>query len=363
MEASKHPDEPERLSDLRSFNILDTPPEQDYDDIVAVAAQLCGTEASTITFVDTDRQWFKAAVGMPAVPAPLENAICAHTIVGDGFLEIEDTLKDDRTKDNPGCNVVDGFRFYAGAQLLSSNGLPIGTLCVLGRTPKKLSVVQRNVLQVMANHVAKLLELRKSLKSSHILLKEVDHRVKNSLQLVASLTTLQRRNAPSQEVKDALSQVQERVMALATLHNVIQNSNSSQTVNLRVLLDDLSRLLKRSITSNVDIVVDVVDISVTARLASSISVIVNEFASNSIKHGFPDGENGKIRFTATTPGPDRFELCCSDDGVGSEPIANGATGIGLRAMRACAEQVSGSLTIDSSAVGFQVTFSCDLSAG
>jgi two-component sensor histidine kinase len=361
MKADQHPNEAQRLADLQGYDILDTEAERDFDDIVTLAAQLCGTEASTITFIDATRQWFKAAIGMPGDPAPLENAICAHSIVADGFVEISDTLKDDRTKDNPGCFGVDGFRFYAAAQLISSNGLSIGTMCVLGKTAKQLSDVQRTTLQVLANQVVKLLELRKALKLAEILRKEVDHRVKNSLQLVVSLTTLQRRKSPNQEVKEALGQMQQRVMALANLHNAIQNSISGQSVNLRVLLQDLSALMNNSITGSVKILIDVVDTFVSAAVASSISVIVNEFVSNSVKHGFAAGQQGEIRFTGRTDLNGVLTLCCADDGTGSVAGSTKGSGIGIMAMRASAEQISANITVDAPPQGYQITLTCDLS--
>ncbi len=361
MKADQHPQENQRLADLQSYDILDSAQDRDFDDIVALAAQLCGTEASTITFIDATRQWFKAAIGMQGDPAPLEHAICAHSIVAHGFVEIPDTLKDDRTKDNPGCFGADGFRFYAAAQLISWNGLPIGTLCVLGKTAKTLSGVQRNTLQVLANQVVKLLELRKALKLAEILRKEVDHRVKNSLQLVVSLTTLQKRNSPNQEVKEALGQMQQRVMALANLHNAIQNSISGQSVNLRVLLQDLSALMNNSIAGTVEILIEVADIFVSAPVASAISVIVNEFVSNSMKHGFAAGQRGTIRFTGGTDQNGVLTLCCADNGTGSVAGATKGSGIGMMAMRASAEQIAANITVDAPPQGYQITLTCDLS--
>ena len=361
MEADQHPRQAERLAELISYDILDTAQEQEFDDIVSIAAQICGTEASTITFIAADRQWFKASVGMEGRPAPIGFAVCAHTVVADGFVEITDTLKDNRTKDNPGCLGEGGFRFYAGAQLISSNGLPMGTLCVLGRTAKSLTDVQRNTLQILANQVVKLLELRKSLKAADILRLEVDYRVKNSLQLVVSLTTLQKRNSPSHEVKTALGQMQERVVALVNLHNVIQNSNSSHSVNLRILLNDLTKLMKNSIASEISLVVNVGDIEVSARIASSVSVIVNEFVSNSVKHGFALGQKGTICLTGEMTEQGQFELRCADDGVGALVGGSGGSGIGMKAMRASAEQISGTLTVDTPPKGYQITFRCDVS--
>lgn len=363
MLAEKHTAEKERLAELKAYHILDSGKEREFDDIVALAAGICGTEASTITFVDADRQWFKASVGMYGEPAPIEMAVCAHTIVAGGFLEIEDTLRDPRTSDNPGIQGESGVRFYAGAQLVTTRGLPIGTLCVLGLTPKRLSDLQRTTLQVLASQVVKLLELRVALRSATILRQEVEHRVKNSLQLVASLMSMQRRAAPNQAVKDALTQMRERVVAVASLHDTMQQSQSGRTVNLRKLIEDLCALIGRSLTSHIRIEVDVADVEVSAHIASSVAVIVNEFASNSLKYAFAEDQPGTIRFDCQPIGNGMLELTCSDDGKGAggaAPSTNDANvSLGMTAMQACAEQIKGTLTRGDPPTGYRMTLRFD----
>lgn len=363
MKAAKHPAEADRLSELLAYDILDSGREREFDDIVALVAGICGTEASTITFIDADRQWFKAAIGMDGEPAPLAMAVCAHTIVAGGFLEIEDTLLDPRTSDNPGAQGEGGVRFYAGAQLVTARGLPIGTLCVLGLTPKTLTHLQRTTLQVLASQVVKLLELRVALKSAAILRQEVDHRVKNSLQLVASLMSMQRRAAPSQAVKDALTEMRERVVALASLHDTMQQSDTGRTVNLRRLIEDLGDLIGRSLTAHIRIEVDVTDVEVSARIASSVAVIVNEFASNSLKHAFPEGQQGCIRLVCRPVEGGLLELRCSDDGQGmgglSVAATGGAAGLGMVAMQACADQIGGTLTTGRPSTGYEISLRFD----
>lgn len=363
MRAEKHPAEARRISELNSYDILDTGREQEFDDIVALAAGICGTEASTITFIDADRQWFKAAIGMDGEPAPIDMAVCAHTIVADGFVEIEDTLLDPRTSDNPGAQGPNGLRFYAGAQLITSRGLPIGTLCVLGLRPKKLSPVQRTTLAVLANQVVKLLELRVALKAAAVLRKEVDHRVKNSLQLVASLMSMQRRAASNQEVRDALAQSYERVVAVASLHDTMQQSGSGTSVNLRQLLQNLGALIGRSLTSQVRIEVDATDIEVSPRVASSVAVIVNEFVSNSLKHAFAEDQAGTIRIACGPVEDGMMELRCTDDGKGLDAAAAAANpasaGLGTVAIQASAEQIDAKLASRNLAEGYEVTLRFD----
>ena len=118
MKADIHPRQSERLQALYSYEILDTDREKEFDEVVALAANLCGTSVSVINLIDAERQWFKAEVGIGARETPLETSLCSHVILQDDFVEIADTLRDPRMQDNPLCNGDPGLRFYAGALLL-----------------------------------------------------------------------------------------------------------------------------------------------------------------------------------------------------------------------------------------------------
>lgn len=156
--------EAERLLSLRDYHILDTLPEQAYDDITTIAAQICGVPIAIISLTDQDRQWIKAAHGIPESmkEVPREISFCAHTILlPDKFLEIEDTSQDPRFCDNPMTLDEPHVKFYAGAVLSSDDGNSLGTLCVLDQKPNKLSPSQREALKALSRQVMTMLELRK----------------------------------------------------------------------------------------------------------------------------------------------------------------------------------------------------------
>jgi len=153
-----------RLNDLRSYEILDTPYESEFDDIVKLASQICGTPISIVNLIDADRQWFKAEVGFGVRETPLDNSICAHAILQDDFFVVPDTTKDLRFQTNPLVTGDPKLRFYAGALLESSNGLPLGTLCVLDYEPRELTQAQIFSLQALARQVMSQIELRRALK-------------------------------------------------------------------------------------------------------------------------------------------------------------------------------------------------------
>ncbi|HEX5678607.1 MAG TPA: PAS domain-containing protein [Alcanivorax sp.] len=155
--------EPERarLESLARYNILDSAPEPEYDDIVQRAAELCDCPIATITLVDWRRQWFKASLGLDVPETERGIALCDHTIRGTGLLVIPDTLLDERFIDNPVVAAPDGIRFYAGAPLVSSDNQVLGTLCVMDYRPRALSDAQVNYLRLLADQVMMHLELRR----------------------------------------------------------------------------------------------------------------------------------------------------------------------------------------------------------
>lgn len=172
------PFENERLDQLRSYKILDTIPELDYDSITELASTICQTKVSLITFIETDRQWFKSKVGIEIENAPREYSFCAHAILQPQEISVFDNLNlDQRFKDNPFVKSGPKFNFYAGVPLVTDDNLPLGTLCVLDYEPKQLSDQQLDALKKLARQVMSLLNLRKT----KIALEEKQKTIENQL--------------------------------------------------------------------------------------------------------------------------------------------------------------------------------------
>ena len=163
MIADLHPKQASRLEALRSYRILDTPRERLYDDIAFLAAQICDSPVAAISFVDEDRQWFKAEIGLGVRQTPLDTSFCAHAILENEFFSVRDTLLDKRFQDNPLCVSGPRIRFYASALLKTPDGLPLGTLFVLDTKPRRVSESQKDALLRLARQVMSLLELRVAL--------------------------------------------------------------------------------------------------------------------------------------------------------------------------------------------------------
>jgi len=152
-------DEAARLLELYQYNILDSPYEEDFNDIVHLANSICETPISTITFIDKDRQWFKAHDGVNKREDKREISFCAHAVAGsEEFFEIKDATKDERFLDNPLVLGDPNIRFYAGVTLISPKGFKLGTLCVIDTKPNQLNEKQSYALKILAKQVMKLTE-------------------------------------------------------------------------------------------------------------------------------------------------------------------------------------------------------------
>jgi PAS domain S-box-containing protein len=155
--------EEERLAALQQYHVLDTAPEQGYDDITELAAFICGTPMSLVSFVDRERQWFKAEVGLGVSETPRSQSFCAHTIGPATTLVVPDAQQDERFSSNPLVVGDPKIRFYAGAPIVEKNGHVLGTVCVIDTEPHSMSAKQISALEALARQVVVLLEQRKAI--------------------------------------------------------------------------------------------------------------------------------------------------------------------------------------------------------
>jgi diguanylate cyclase (GGDEF)-like protein len=155
--------EEHRQAILESYGILDTSDESAYDDLTKLAAFLCETPTALITFVDHDRQWFKSKVGMALRETPRAWSFCAHAIENpQQLLVVPDATRDERFADNPLVAGEPRIKFYAGAPIVSPEGAPVGTICVIDDHARGLSEAQLEALNIIARQIVELLELRRS---------------------------------------------------------------------------------------------------------------------------------------------------------------------------------------------------------
>ncbi len=152
-----------RLDTITRLGILDTPPEEFFDTLVWMTAQLCGVPIAAFSIIDSERQWFKAKVGLDVTETPRHTAFCDHTIRGHDLLIIENAREDARFRDNP--LVVDApfIAFYAGAPIRARNGAEIGSLCVIDNIPRTLLNNERQALERGAATIEEYIHQRQRL--------------------------------------------------------------------------------------------------------------------------------------------------------------------------------------------------------
>lgn len=168
--------EAERQKAVESYDILDTLPEKEFDSLVELAAIVTESSISQMNILDHNRQWTKAAHGIePGASCDRSEAVCAHTILTDGNLEISDLTKDERYKDADFLDQPPYHRFYSGYPLKTRNGFNIGALCVLDSKPKELSETQKKALKTIAGEIVSRLEIRRTQKELEKLNREKDH--------------------------------------------------------------------------------------------------------------------------------------------------------------------------------------------
>lgn len=225
MKAAPLPDdETARLAGLREYDILDTLPEQAYDDITYLASQICDTPIAIVSLVDEERQWFKSAHGLDVTETPRNLAFCAYAILDpDSLFVVEDTAQDERFADNPLVTSEPRIRFYAGAPLVTANGHALGALCVIDRQPRQLTQAQHATLRALSRQVVAQLELRRTVA-------ELEHSAKD---LHASHEALKHRN---QQLRTSRDELAELVQVLEGQADVIERDLHRAEIIQRSLL-------------------------------------------------------------------------------------------------------------------------------
>jgi GAF domain-containing protein len=157
-----------RLAALQKYAILDSEPEQAFDDLALLASYVCKTPIALISLVDENRQWFKSKVGISATETSRNIAFCSTAIQQPDVFVVPDALLDERFRTNPLVISEPNIRFYAGAPLINEDGYALGTLCVIDRSPRDLSADQEAALKALSRLVLMQMEFRRNL----LLLKE-----------------------------------------------------------------------------------------------------------------------------------------------------------------------------------------------
>lgn len=229
--------EADRLKELKSIEILDTPGEQDYDDVVKLASAICNTPMSLVSLIDSQRQWFKARIGIDDSETLRDHAFCAHAILNDELMVIPNAIEDERFFDNPYVINNPNVRFYAGMPLVTRSGFKIGTLCVLDSQPRELTDEQKFALKTLGKQVINMMELRlknqrlsklNSLQNKFLAI--ISHDVRNPLVSVKSMIDMMDSEMiTADDFKELSGQLGEHVSHTVDLLNNLIDWGISQT--------------------------------------------------------------------------------------------------------------------------------------
>lgn len=193
--------DPRRLATLEDYGIIGTPPEPIFDDLVRIAREVCHTAFALISFVEADRQWFKAVAGLDVSETAIDQGVGVHALAEKSTLIIPDMSRDPRTADNPYVVNDPYIRFYAGALLRAPNGEPLGTLCVLDDKPRPegLSDAQLACLQALARQVCLIMDQRKAIETRDAALKSsrTEAQLSHNLALISEEATELLRSGPA----------------------------------------------------------------------------------------------------------------------------------------------------------------------
>lgn len=390
--------EKQRLKALKSFNILDTLEEKEYDAITRIAADICDTPMALVSLIDEDRQWFKSHHGIDATETPRDLAFCAHAInTPDSLFVVNDANKDDRFFDNPLVTGGPSVQFYAGAPLNTKDGESIGTLCVIDIKPRKeFTERQRASLKDLADQVMAQLELRRQNIQQKIINEELRikndqlkhlsyrlaHDMKTPLLGISSIVGFIKEDYSDfykeTEIPNYLSIIDNRVEFMESLINGIINYNAITNADITVQEFNISKeiesvLNKQTNATKVHLQLDNCNETINHSL-NSFHQIFRNLISNSIKFtdkstidiliGFKEDQDFyEFTYEDNGPGiPERYweKVFTLFEKLGTENTND--TGIGLSTIKALIDKLGGTISIgkrkdDKKGVYFNFTLS------
>ena len=377
--------EEQRIRALKEYNILDTMPEVEYDDITFIASFICQTPISLITLVDEKRQFFKSNKGLDLVETSRDVSFCAHAIntPNEVFL-VADARLDDRFYDNPLVTGAPHIVFYAGMPLVTEDGYALGTLCIIDSVPHELSDDQKEVLKRLSNQIMNLLELRQKDYLNKHLQKRLEiyaedmgafaysasHDLQEPLRTAKSFLTLVSKNYASKLDDNGKKYIDLAVDSMSRMNQMINNlleySRSSdfdeyaEDVDVQEVVDDVLQM-NRLIISEREVTFEIGKLPIIKISRSAITQLLHNLIGNAIKYQIP-GVRPVIKINALET-MTHWQFSVNDNGIGIQEeesklifklfkrINTGSdykgTGIGLAICKKIVQHHSGEIWVES----------------
>ena len=239
--------ESERLKALKKYNILDTLPEDEFNNLTELASHITGSPIALITLLDETRQWFKSRVGLGVGETSREVSFCQYAIMDTKLFEVYDAWEDDRFRDNILVTGSPNIRFYAGYPLETSEGYNLGTICVIDDKPKALNKGQREMMKRLAETTIALIEARLTnkqlenvIKYKNQFLSNVSHEIRTPMNSIIGFTDLLKQTPVSSEQLNYLQIISSAASNLLVVINDILDLSKNETKPLRLKATKIS---------------------------------------------------------------------------------------------------------------------------
>ncbi|WP_458626855.1 sensor histidine kinase [Winogradskyella sp. PC D3.3] len=389
MKAPKFPtNEAERLKAVKSYNILDSLPEKDYDNLTELAAMICDVPIALITVLDKDRNFFKSLYGINFTESPRDTSFCGHAILENDIFIINDAREDIRFIDNPLLE-EQNLVFYAGVPLLNQSGYNLGTICIFDHQPRQLHDTQIQALKTLGQQAVNLLELRKKNANLNLIKQElemrnkqlnsfasvVSHDLKSPLSNIISLTNLlkiENKNELSDEAFQYLNYIEDSTTVLKDyIDGILKYYTADELLKSTkedILLSDIAENIKHILISKNDQLLFNDTVIKDINKAALSQILIN-LVDNALKYNDKTERIIQINYQSSAT---HHEFSVKDNGIGipvsqqdevfdifktaDNNFVKSTTGIGLSTVKNLVEKLNGHISVVSE-LGKGSTFS------
>ena len=350
----------DRVRRLVATGLLDTVSEERFDRLTRLASNTLGTSMALVSLIDSERQWFKSRIGLDTPETPRSISFCDHAIrTPDEVMVVLDARTDDRFRDNPLVTGDPGIIFYAGAPLVTTDGYAIGTLCVLDNKPRtEFTEIERSILQDLARGVMLEIEVeasRQQIDDLQLINRELQHRMGNMYAQVSGVVSMLGKS--ESDVAAFMRRLNENIRTMASVQSLFA-ANHYRAIGFTDLVRSALTPFSAAVDAGRIETVDDHGLIVSERGAFLLTLVLNELATNAVKHGALSNNTGTIRLR--TRQNDNITIDWLEDFPNPGMGANPQLGFGSRILREIAPRgLQGSATFELLPTGLSYSLTAD----